>query len=127
MSATTYIHLVNWLTRINQTDLPGKDIIAFNFGLFGNAKGCYTAYLIGSRTFDPTDDDWACSDDWAPAEKYLNLWEHHTETTDWQEVVLEMIDLLRQYTRSPECSRSFLANAIAITVGFDDGDLKRVK
>lgn len=123
----TYSNLINWLVSVNQSDLPPKNIVAFNFGLFENPKGCYTTYLIGSRNFDPENDDWACNDDYTPIEKYLELSEHRSAEKDWQEVLRDMVDLLRRYTQSPEFPESFLANATAITVGFDDGDLERVK
>jgi hypothetical protein len=69
----------------------------------------------------------ACNDDWAPTEKYLELSEHRSAEKDWQEVLRDIVDLLRRYTQSTEFPESFLANATAITVGFDDGDLARVK
>lgn len=123
----TYGNLINRLRRVNQTDLPPKDIVAFNFGPFENPKGCYTTYLIGSRDFDAEDDDWACNEDYAPTEKYLELSEHRSAEKDWQEVLGDMVDVLRRVTQSPEFPESFLANATAITVGFDEGGLERVK
>lgn len=127
MSDTMYSDLVDWIMRVNQTDLPPADIIAFNFGLFENADGCYTTYLTGSRSFEPDDDDWACNEHYSPVEKYLELKELPSTEIEWREVVVLMATLLRQYSQSAECSESFLANASAITVGFDDGVLERVK
>lgn len=125
--SNTYNAFVEWLTRIEQLDLPPKDIIAFNFGIFENANGFYTTNLSGSRSFDPDDGDWACTGDYAPTEKYLDLPEYTSAEKDWQEVLVDVVDLVDQYARSPQFSTSFLANATAITVGFEDGDLERVK
>ena len=127
MSNTTYNNFANWLLRVNQTDLPPKDIIAFNFGLFENANGYYTTYLTGSRNFDPKDDDWAGDMDYAPAEKYFDLREYRSTEKEWQEVLRDVVNLVKQFTKSPEFSASFLAEASAITVGFDDGELEHVK
>jgi hypothetical protein len=122
-----YSDLVDWMTRVNQTDLPPADIIAFNFGLFENADGCYTTYLTGSRSYDPDDDDWACNEDYSPAEKYFELKELPSAENEWQDVVGVMAGLLRRYAQSTNFSESFLASAKAITFGFDDGVLERIK
>lgn len=127
MSSSTYNRFVGWLIGINQTDLPPHDIIAFNFGLFENAKGYYTTYLTGSRNFDAGKIDCDYTEDYSPSEKYLDLIEHNSLEKEWQDVLRDMIDFVKQYMQSPEFSASFLAKAKAITVGFDDGDLERVK
>lgn len=64
--------IAKWLTNIAETELPSAGVIAFNIGLFEGEDG-YTAYLIGSKEYDPDDSDWACSEDFIPEKKYFKL------------------------------------------------------
>lgn len=52
-----------WLIQINQTEKLPEDIVALNFNLY---EGPYAIDLIGSATFDESDEDWACNEDFIP-------------------------------------------------------------
>ena len=125
MNERAYEGFADWLRRISQSSPPPDDIAAHYFGLF-ESDGGYTAYLSGSREYDPGDDDWACREDYVPAEKYFVLREGFTAGTDWREVQRAVVGLVRRFIESPGSSGSFLAGASAVAVGFDDGDLERV-
>jgi hypothetical protein len=46
----------NWIEKINLNELPNKDIVAYNFGLF-KSNDSYKMYLIGSNKFDIDDEN----------------------------------------------------------------------
>lgn len=125
MDDSAYRDFVAWLSRVRRSSPPPDGIAAYNFGLFESVDS-YMAYLIGSRDYDPDDEDWACAEDYAPDEKYFPLPEDLTAGKDWRSVQREVARLVRQYLKSPEASGSFLAAATAVTVGFDDGNLERI-
>jgi hypothetical protein len=116
----------NWLNRINQTEAVSDSIIAFNFGLFESENG-YTVYLIGSETFDEEDDDWATNVDFEPEEKYFELDSSFVKGKDWQEVLEISEELVKEYLNSESLDNTIFKNAEAITTGFDDGELVRIK
>jgi hypothetical protein len=116
----------NWLNRINRTEAASDSIIAFNFGLFESVNG-YTVYLIGSETFDEEDDDWATNVDFEPQEKYFELDSSFVKGKDWQEVLEISEELVKEYLNSESLDNTIFKNAEAITTGFDDGELVRIK
>ena len=126
MSRNIYRDFESWLRRVRDNSPPAKNIAAYNFGIFESESG-YTVYLVGSREYDPDDDDWACNADYAPSEKYFELPESYTGRKRWQGVQREVVRLVKRFLESPESEGSFLRAATAITVGFDDGSLERVK
>ena len=52
-----------WLIQINQKDKLPQNIVALNFNLY---EGPYALDLIGSATYDESDEDWACNEDFIP-------------------------------------------------------------
>ncbi len=116
--------MIEWLKKIAATEVPPADVVAFNVGLFKSDNG-YMAYLTGAKTYDPEDDDWACEEDFTPADRYCAIPAKGADET-WEQVRDRAIDELRNFLASSEGQASFLARAEAVTVGFDDGDLVRV-
>ncbi len=116
----------NWLDRINKSETISDKIVAFNFGLFETENG-YTIYLIGSETFDEEDDDWATNVDFEPEEKYFELDSSLVKRKDWQEVLEITEKRVKEYLNSESLNNTIFKNAKAITTGFDDGDLLRIK
>lgn len=114
---------IEWLNRINNIEQVSEDIIAFNFGIFENSEGYYSLYLTGSRFYDPEDDDWACAENFTPAERYLHLKGIFVNDIDWNDLLRDVKEILISYISSTSFKNSILKNAIAITVGFDDGEL----
>lgn len=119
------IHIHNWISKICETEHPDDSIIAYHFGLFESDKG-YTIYLAGSAEFDEDDSDWACNSDFEPEEKYLLLPDEF-QNQSWEEVLDKAVASLTAYTTTATFQSSFLATVTAITTGFDDGDLVRIK
>ncbi len=116
--------VVDWLRRILVAEAPPPDVVAFNVGLIETENG-YAAYLIGSKSFDPGDDDWACSEDFSPTERYCEIGAGRSDET-WEAVRDRVAEEVRKFLSTPEAQNSFLGRAKAVTVGFDDGDLLRI-
>ena len=123
---TLEIQFNEWLDKLNKTEQADNSIIAFNFGLFETHEG-FTMYLIGSETFDPDDDDWAVNVDFEPKDKYLTFEKSLIKTKEWKEIQKISTKLITDYVNSEKFKESILKNATAITTGFDDGDLTRIK
>ena len=120
-----YKDLAGWLERVSQSSPPPEDIVAYNFGIF-ESEGGYTLHLIGSREYDPDNDDWACREDYVPVEKYFELPKSFGNGGDWRGVQHKVVGLIKRFIGSSEPTGSPFTRASAITVGFDDGDLERV-
>lgn len=118
--------LRGWITRVlHESFKPTRDVIAFNFGLFMSDRG-YVIYLIGSKSFDAEDSDWACIEDYTPDERYLLL-PDSVRSTQWNQLLTLVEKELRTILSEDVIRDTFLAEASMITVGFDDGDLIRLK
>lgn len=125
MDERTYEEFAAWLRRVAESSPPPASIVAYNVGLFESTGG-YMAYLTGSREYDPVDDDWACREDYTPAERYFDLSGAFKVGAAYRKVRGEVAGMLKRFVESPESSGFFLSGASAVTVGFDDGDLERV-
>lgn len=119
-------NIIEWLGRMTQKESLDKDIIAFNFGLFEGENG-YMIYLVGSKEFDDENYDWAANEDFTPQEKYLPLTGDEFKDLDWEQALNQVKQLLSEYINSDDFQKSLLKEAKAITTGFDDGDLHRIR
>jgi len=120
---TTEQKLTEWLDKMLAIEIPDKSIIAYWFGICETNEG-YEIYLVGSNEYNENDDDWACNVDFVPNEKYLLIGELGV---DWELILEELKQSLKNYFQSPNFKNSFLANAKAIACGFDGGDLYLLK
>lgn len=111
-----------WIDNINQEEIVDSSIIGFNFGLFETTDG-YKMYLIGSKTFDKDDEDWATNVDFEPKQKYFKLGEEFSRDKDWQDVLKFSEKLVTNYVNSKYFQKSIFVKAYGITTGFDDGNL----
>jgi hypothetical protein len=116
----------NWITRLAKMETPTNDILAFNFGLFETENG-YTIYVIGAKTFDEEDSDWATEADFEPKDRYLEINPSETEGLEWTQVLEKVKLTVEDFVSSDKFENSFLRHAKFITTGFDDGDLLRIK
>lgn len=115
-----------WLGRAIEASPPPSGIVAYYVGLFESPGGS-VAHLTGSRGFDPEDDGWACDEDYAPSEKYFALPWKISGPRDSRRVQSRVVRAVKAFLASPENRDTFLSAAAAVAVGFDDGDLVRVK
>lgn len=112
-------------TEIQSWILKNEDrpnIKAINIGLLQTDKG-YSAYLIGSKEYDSDDDDWACNEDYVPSAKYLEL--PLSKSLDWETLQEQVVEIIKNMIQSE--NKSILNYVANVTVGFDDGELVKVK
>jgi hypothetical protein len=113
-----------WLGRVCSAERPPKSVVAYNVGLFESEQG-YTAYLIGADQYDEQDSDWACRESFTPKERYQPLPAGEFKT--WEQAQAGVVEAVRAFLASQPGKKSFLGRATVVTVGFDDGELERVK
>lgn len=84
----------------------------------------YSLYLIGAAGYDADNDDWACDEDYEPAEKYSPWQRKSSGIWNWEEFQEMAIAEISRFLKDHSKSKAF--NRI-ITAGFDDGELIRLK
>jgi hypothetical protein len=114
-----------WIKKIVDSEHPNKDIIGYYFGIFESGTKEYTLYLSGSTEFDEEDEDWACNDDFEPKEKYLPLPQY--KNLKWEEVLNEIVGILKKFIETNVYKNSFFLRAKGIATGFDEGNLILIK
>ena len=118
--------IYDWLTAIDSKETVPSEITAFNIGIFEQDEG-YSIYLTGSEEYDADGDDWACDVDFEPANKYLDLSGAGIKAMEWQEFQDMIVKIVSDYLdTSANTSTSVFAGRV-VMVGFDDGQLVRVK
>jgi len=116
----------SWINNLEKYCSPPKAISALNFGLFESDKG-FMIYLIGSKLYDPSNDDWATEVDYEPIPlyKYLLLSGNDIADLKWDEILQQVNSVLKDIIeKSP--NHSLFKNRV-VTTGFDDGDLTVIK
>lgn len=114
----------NWIKEINRTETIPGNITALNFGLF-ESENNYILYLIGAQNYDEADDDWATEVDYEPKDKYLKL--SNSKDKDWNEILNDVINVINEVLNSEGFQNSIIGKVKNITIGFDDGDLAKIK
>lgn len=114
----------SWIIRIDESENIPDYIIAFNFGIIETEDG-YQIYLVGAADYDLEDDDWACEEDFIPAEKYLDLGAVSSKW-DWEEVQSIVKDSVEHFISIKVSPITFVQKAEYLTTGFDDGELVRI-
>lgn len=121
-----------WIDSIIREEKPDKKIIAYGFGIFEtpSCSSGFAVYLFGAETYDPDDDDWAAgSGDYTPNDElmYLYLPEPEFKNLKWDKVQELVEKEVKKFIASEKFKSSFFERADAIVVGFDDGELVRLK
>ena len=115
-----------WLDQMNaETSRLPADIVAFNFGLFETENG-YGIYLTGSKSYDEQDDDWACNIDFEPENKYLICASENIKMLKWEEFQKEAKGIISKYI-SANMDQLPIFQGKVITIGFDDGNLVKIR
>lgn len=110
-----------WLIQINQKDKLPQNIVALNFNLY---EGPYALDLIGSATYDESDEDWACNEDYIPGLRRCPSLEF-PDDKNWEEVLKIVESILKDLIREMPDIELFKVQHIA--VGFVDGNLIIIK
>jgi hypothetical protein len=96
--------------KIASKEQPSSDIKALNFGLFQNSEGHYSVYLVGSKEYDPDDQNWACNEDFVPADKYFHAKHKSVSSLKWQEFLKLVKNTLKKVLESENLKNSFFQN-----------------
>lgn len=119
-------NIVKWINDIQEIDgIPPKEVVAFNFGIFENETG-YTMYLVGCFEYDESDDDWASVELPKESHRYFNI-PLAVKTKKWDFILNYCSNLLLELEKEGRLNIPLLENAIAMTTGFDDGDLIKIR
>lgn len=113
-----------WFDKVNGIEIVPTNITALNFGLFESDEN-YILYLTGSEIYDESDDDWATEIDYEPKNKYVVL--PDSKNRDWKEVQYEIENIITGFINTESFQNSIFSKIKNITVGFDNGDLKKIK
>jgi len=114
-----------WIHRIEEVEQIPKSIRAFNFGLL-ESEDDFQSYLIGANEYDTENDDWACSEDFVPKEKYLSLGKD-SKKYNWEQIREIVKDGVEQFIETRISPLTFVHRAKYLTTGFDDGDLIKIE
>jgi hypothetical protein len=106
----------DWLNKVLPKRLPEK-VVGLAFNLTGDAEYGYELNLVGTRSFDPADPDWACDDVWSTKGCQFEFPE-----ANWEATLERVVSLLREYLSDGKRSE-ILRSAEGVGVGFVDGDL----
>jgi hypothetical protein len=118
--------IINWLDTIERIDgIPPVEVIAFNFGLYEDETG-YKVYLAGSFEYDEDDDDWAAVEPPTGLHRHLSL-PDNLQSETWEFVLDSCANALTALESEERLNMPLLKNAIAITTGFDEGDLIKIR
>ena len=125
-SCSNSLTLQEWFFKLCDTEKPGKDIIAYNLGLF-DTDNCYAIYLIDSNEHAKEDKVSATKNDYEWPIEYYPLSKTEYKDLKWEQVLNKIKSQLKEYTNTEKFKNSSLAKAKAITIRFDDGDLVKMK
>ena len=115
-----YNRIEEWLNNALEQEIP-SGTTAFNFNLYEDEPNTWSMELVGTKDFDPDDDDWACYEttDLGTREEPLS-WEKEAE---WDEILDEIVDALKQYLENG-LHAEILKSYAGVGVGFVDGDIE---
>ena len=119
-----YCKIETWLNDVLEHKVPSKippAIRAFCFNLYEDSNDGWSMELVGTESFDPDDEDWACDEvtDFGTREEPLS-WE---KKTCWNEVLQEVSSALRYYLENG-LHADVLKSRMGVAVGFIDGNLE---
>ncbi|MFN8360434.1 MAG: hypothetical protein U0264_11020 [Candidatus Kapaibacterium sp.] len=118
--------LLKWLQTIEKHDgIPPEEVIAFNFGMYETEAG-YSMYLVGGFEYSDDNDDWACLD--VPTSDYRHLFLPDELQSIAPGAVAEYCaKIFKELEAEGKLATTLVKNAIAITIGFDDGVLIKIR
>lgn len=118
--------IVSWLNEIEKQDgIPPADVVVFNFGIYESNEG-FVMYLVGGFEYAEENDDWATLEMPKQDYRYLLL-PKNVQDKPWQLVLEYSKNTLSELEAEGTFKKSLLQNCIAITTGFDDGELFKIR
>lgn len=118
--------IIDWLKNIEKQDgTPPDSVIVFNLGLMESDQG-YMMYFVGAFEYSEEDDDWACIEPPTKPYRYLKL-PDKVQKESW-ETILDLCEkALTELESDGTLNTTLIKNAKAITTGFDDGELVKIR
>lgn len=113
-----YDDFEKWVDAALTVELPEK-IEAFCFNLYEEGNNVYAVEIIGSPSFDETDEDWAC-DEVFNNRDYPLLWK---SDKSWEGVLEDTKALVKRYLKEGRYA-SLLLSKKGVGVGFVDGNIE---
>ena len=118
--------ILDWLYNIEKQDgTPPDSVIAFNLGLMESDQG-FMMYFVGAFDYSEKDDDWACIEPPINQYRYLRLPEE-MQKESWETVLELSAKALTELENDGSLNITLIKNAKAITTGFDDGELIKIR
>ena len=120
------IEIINWLKNIEMQDgTPPDSVIAFNLGLMESDQG-FMMYFVGAFEYSEDDDDWACIEPPTKSYRYLKL-PDKIQKESWETILELSVEALKALESDGTFNTTLIKNAKAITTGFDDGELVKIR
>lgn len=113
-----YKDFEKWVDAALSVELPAN-IEAFCFNLYEKGNNVYAVEIIGSPSFDETDEDWAC-DEIFNNRDYPLLWK---SDKSWEGVLEDTKALVKRYLKEGKYA-SLLLSKKGVGVGFVDGNIE---
>ena len=113
-----YRDFEKWVDTALAVELP-ENIEAFCFNLYEKGNNVYAVEIIGSPTFDDTDEDWAC-DEVLNNRGYPLCWK---SDKSWEGVLEDTVALVKRYLKEGKYA-SLLLIKKGVGVGFVDGNIE---
>ncbi len=118
--------ILNWLNEIEKNDgTPPDTVIAFNLGLMESDQG-FLMYFVGAFEYSEDDDDWACIEPPTKPYRYLKL-PDKVQNESWETILDLCKKALTELESDGTLNTTLIKNAKAITTGFDDGELVKIR
>ena len=110
----------SWTDRVllEHADTP---VAAYNFNLYEHEEA-FVIQLIGAKSFDRSDSDWATDEVVSSGEDLFEL-SHSVVSSDWEEGLRGAKALVKRYLETGK-QAPLLKVSNAVGIGFVDGDLE---
>ena len=113
-----YKDFEKWVDAALSVELP-SNIEAFCFNLYEKGNNVYAVEIIGSPSFDETDEDWPCNEVFNNRD-YPLLWKNDKS---WEGAIEDARNLVKKYLKEGKYA-PLLRSKKAVGIGFVDGDIE---
>ena len=118
--------IVKWLADIEKLDgIPPEEVVVFHLGIYRSDEG-FVMYLVGGFEYSESNDEWAHLEMPRQDYRYLLLPEI-VQDKPWQLLVTYAKNTLLELEAEGAFKGNILMNAQAITTGYDEGDIIKIR
>ena len=118
--------ILKWLAEVEKMDgIPPADVVVFHLGVYKSDEG-FVMYLVGGFEYTEENDDWAHLE--MPKQDYRYwLLPENVQDKPWQLAVEYAKNTLLELEEEGKFDNNILMHAKAITTGFDEGDIIKIR